>query len=109
MYRKGPKPKPPQGSLWIEGAAEHLGLELNTLRKWRLLGKDAAVGMHSFKVGGYVAYKIADLDAYLEGQYQAAITPDPARIEESRPAEPRASRKKAAPKPAKAEELQTAA
>ncbi|MET9813217.1 helix-turn-helix domain-containing protein [Streptomyces sp. NPDC006355] len=95
MYRKGPKPKPPKGCLWIEGAAEHLGLEPNTLRKWRLTGKDKDAGMPSFKVGGYVAYKIADLDAYLHGQYQAAVAPDEARAHESRPPEPRISRKPA--------------
>lgn len=89
MYRKGPKPRPPKGCLWIEGAAEHLGLTLHTLRKWRLHGKDADVGMRSFKVGGYIAYRIADLDAYLDNQYEAAVTPDPARAHDSRPPEPR--------------------
>lgn len=73
--RKGPRPSPPKGSLWIEDAAAHLGLELATLRKWRLLGKDTALGMPGFKVGRYVAYKTADLDAYLDRQYQAARTP----------------------------------
>lgn len=89
MYRKGPKPQPPKGCLWIEQAAKTLGFEPNTLRKWRLTGKDKAVGMPSFKVGGYVAYKAVDLDAYLDAQYQAAMTPDPVRENESRPAEPR--------------------
>lgn len=95
MYRNGPKPSPPRGCLWIEQAAAHIGLQPNTLRKWRLLGKDSAAGMHGFKVGGYVAYKIADLDAYIERQYQAAITPHASRVHESRPAEPRVSRKPA--------------
>jgi transposase-like protein len=89
VYRKGPKPKPPKGCLWIEGAAEHLGLEPNTLRKWRLTGKDKEAGMPSFKPSGYVAYKIADLDAYLDAQYRAATEADPAREHDSRPAEPR--------------------
>lgn len=83
--RKGPRPSPPEGCKWIEEAAAHLGLELTTLRKWRLHGK----GPISFKVGRYVAYKVADLDAYLDGQYQAAIAPDTSRLHESRPAEPR--------------------
>lgn len=94
MNRK-PKPNPPKGRLWIEGAAEYLGFEPNTLRKWRLLGKDKEAGMPSFKVGGYVAYKIADLDAYLDSQYQAAITPDPEQEHDSRPPEARLSRKPA--------------
>jgi hypothetical protein len=95
VYRKGPKPNPPKGCLWVEGAAAYLGLKLATLRKWRLVGKDTAAGMHSFKVGGYVAYKIADLDAYLDAQYQAAIAPDPEREQESRPAEARIPRQQA--------------
>jgi len=93
MYRKGSKPHPPKGSLWIEQAAGHIGLAPNTLRKWRLLGKDAAAGMPSFKVGGYVAYRITDLDAFLDGQYRAALTPVQDRVRESRPAEPRTSRR----------------
>jgi hypothetical protein len=96
VYRKGPKPQPPKGCLWIEGAAEYLGLELTTLRKWRLTGKDKADGMPSFKPSGYIAYRIADLDAYLEGQYQAAMTPDPDRESESRPAEARLPQRAAA-------------
>lgn len=92
--RKGKRPNPPNGCLWIEDAAAHLGLELTTLRKWRLLGKDKAKGMHGFTVGRFVAYKTADLDAYLEGQYRAATEPDETRTHESRPAEPRTSRRK---------------
>jgi hypothetical protein len=92
MYRKGPKPRPPKGCLWIEGAAEYLGKTPSTLRKWRLLGTDKDAGMPSFKVGGYVAYRIADLDAYLEAQYQAAIAPDPEQEYNSRPPEPRLSK-----------------
>ena len=83
--RKGPRPSPPKGCLWLEEAATHVGVEPNTLRKWRVLEK----GPISFKVGRFVTYKIADLDAYLEGQYQAAIEPSPERAHDSRPAEPR--------------------
>jgi hypothetical protein len=86
--RKRPRPSPPQGCKWIEDAATHLGLELATLRKWRLLGKDTAAGIPGFKVGRFVAYRIADLDAYLERQYQAALTPNPDRAHDSRPPEP---------------------
>ncbi|MEH0417906.1 hypothetical protein [Streptomyces sp. B21-083] len=87
--RKGPRPGPPQGSLWIEDAAAYLGVELTTLRKWRLLGKDAALGMYGFKVGRYVAYKIVDLQAYLDGQYRAATEIDPDAAYGSRSPEPR--------------------
>jgi hypothetical protein len=84
MYRKGPKPNPPKGSLWIEQAAEYVGANIYSLRRWRLI----EYGPISYKVGGYVAYRVADLDAYLEAQYQAAITPDPERENDSRPPEP---------------------
>ena len=87
MYRKGPKPNPPKGCLWIEQAAEHVGASIYSLRRWRLID----YGPVSFKVGGYVAYKIADLDAYLEGQYQAAIAPDAEQEHNARPAEARAA------------------
>lgn len=83
--RKGPRPKPPEGCKWIEDAAAHLGVELSTLRKWRLRGK----GPVGFKVGRYVTYKIADLDAYLDGQYRAATEPSTAAARDSRPPEPR--------------------
>lgn len=89
--RKGPKPAPPKGSLWIEDAAPYLGLKLTTLRKWRLLGK----GPVGYNVGRFVAFKISDLDAYLEGQYQAAVTPTDDRLRDSRPPEPRLSRRPA--------------
>jgi hypothetical protein len=83
--RKGPKQRAPEGCLWIEDAAPYIGVTLATLRKWRVKGK----GPTGYNIGRYVAYRIADLDAYLEGQYQAAMTPDPTRLLESRPAEPR--------------------
>ncbi|NED31018.1 helix-turn-helix domain-containing protein [Streptomyces sp. SID8499] len=94
--RKGPRPSPPKGCLWIEDAAAHIGLKLTTLRKWRLLGKDTACGMHGFLVGRFVAYKISDLDAYLDRQYQAALAPTAGRVHESRPAEPRRTRRQPA-------------
>lgn len=86
--RKGPRPNPPKGCLWMEDAATHIGVELTTLRKWRLLGK----GPIGFKVGRFVTFKIADLDAYLDGQYQAAIAGDPDREHDARPPEPRLAR-----------------
>jgi hypothetical protein len=106
--RKGPKPAAPKGSLWIEEAAPYIGITLSTLRKWRLLGK--AVGPKGYPIGRFIAYKIADLDAYLEGQYQAALAPDPEQEHDSRPPEPRlARRKKATPADADDAELQPAA
>lgn len=77
---------PPAGYLWSQGAADYLGVHVVTLYRWR---RDE-IGPHSSMVGRRLwAYKIADLDAYLEGQYQAAIAPDPQREHDSRPPEPR--------------------
>lgn len=91
--RKGPKQKAPEGCLWIEDAAPYIGLTLSTLRKWRLLGKGP--GSKGFPIGRFVAFKISDLDAYLDGQYQAAIAPDPEQENESRPPEAPITRKPA--------------
>jgi hypothetical protein len=83
--RKGPKQKAPEGCLWIEDAAPRIGVTLATLRKWRVHGK----GPQGFPIGRYVAYRIADLDAFLEGQYRAATESDPVREHDSRPPEAR--------------------
>jgi hypothetical protein len=92
--RKGPKQKAPEGCLWIEDAASYLGVAYHTLRKWRVLGKEP--GPKGFPIGRrFIAYKISDLDAYLEGQYQAAMAPDPEQENESRPPEAVVSRKPA--------------
>ncbi|WP_069883462.1 helix-turn-helix transcriptional regulator [Streptomyces luteocolor] len=69
--RKGPKQKAPAGCLWIEDAAPHIGVTLATLRKWRVQDK----GPKGFPIGRYVAYRIADLDGYLDAQYRSATEP----------------------------------
>ncbi|MGW2223896.1 helix-turn-helix transcriptional regulator [Streptomyces formicae] len=89
--RKGPKQKAPEGCLWIEDAATYIGVKLSTLRKWRLLGKRP--GPQGFTIGRFIAFRIADLDAYLEGRYQAAMAPSPERQHDSRPPEPRLARR----------------
>lgn len=85
--RKGPKQKAPEGSLWIEDAADYIGVKLSTLRKWRLLGKRP--GPQGYPIGRFIAFRIKDLDAYLEAQYQGALEPDPERQHDSRPPEAR--------------------
>ena len=89
--RKGPKQKAPEGSLWIEDAADYIGVKLSTLRKWRLL--DKRPGPQGYPIGRFIAFRIADLDAYLEAQYQGALTPDPERQHDSRPPESRLARR----------------
>lgn len=62
-----PKKAPP-GCLWLADAADYLGCEVSTLRKWRNVRK---TGPASFRVGGRVAYRIAVLDAWLAAQEAA--------------------------------------
>lgn len=61
-----PKKAPP-GCMWLADAANYLGYEINTLRKWRQVKKGPA----SFRAGGRVAYRIAVLDAWLVAQEAA--------------------------------------
>ncbi|MCZ4509920.1 helix-turn-helix domain-containing protein [Streptomyces sp. ActVer] len=88
--RKEPKQKAPEGCLWIEEAAPYIGVTLATLRKWRVEAKGP--GRKGFPIGRYIAYRVEDLDAYLEAQYQAAVAPTPDAEHDSRPPEPRLTR-----------------
>ncbi|GAA0453747.1 helix-turn-helix transcriptional regulator [Streptomyces stramineus] len=63
-----PKPKPaPPGCLWLADAADYIGYEISTLRKWRW----KKIGPASFRAGGKVTYRIAVLDAWLAAQEAA--------------------------------------
>lgn len=68
------KPKaPPKGWLWSEDAADYLGVSVTTLYRWRRDGvgpKDKRHGLRRY------AYKITDLDAWLNGDHTDA---EPAR------------------------------
>ncbi|MFF4519442.1 helix-turn-helix transcriptional regulator [Streptomyces mirabilis] len=86
--RPNRQPPPPRGCVWIREAADRVGVTRATLYKWRSLGK----GPKSFTVGRRAVYRIADLDAYIEGLYQAAMNPEP--IPEMRPPEPRLPRRR---------------
>ncbi|WP_430626877.1 helix-turn-helix transcriptional regulator [Streptomyces durmitorensis] len=69
--------------MWIDEAADRVGLTKTTLYKCRQTGK----GTMSFTVGRRATYRVADLDAYIEALYQAARSPEP--NPEMRPPEPR--------------------
>lgn len=82
---------PPAGHVWIEDAARLLSLTVPTLYNYRQQGK----GPQGIPWPRRLAYSIAEIDAYLDERRQRAIRP--ARLHESRPAEPRlASRTRAA-------------
>lgn len=68
-----PKTAPP-GCLWLPGAAEYIGYEVSTLRKWRW----KKIGPPSFKAGGKVAYRIAALDRWLAEEEAADPHSNPA-------------------------------
>jgi len=57
----------PAGFLWIEDAAEALGVQKSTLYKWRYLRK----GPDSFKHAGKVIYRASEIQEYL-GRCEAA-------------------------------------
>lgn len=51
--------------LTIEDVAERLGRPVATLRFWRHQG----TGPRSFRLGGKIAYKAADVEAWIEDAY----------------------------------------
>lgn len=86
MPRKPIKPPPaPAGCVWQDRAAEMCGQTPRTMRLWRSKG----VGPKSFLVGTKVAYRTADITAWLEAQYEAG-TGHGDSAEYTRPAEPKA-------------------
>ncbi len=56
--------KPPQALLTAVAVAEELGVPLQTLYGWRSAGK----GPRGIRVGRYLRYRRADVDAWLEKQ-----------------------------------------
>ncbi|MGW1135300.1 helix-turn-helix transcriptional regulator [Streptomyces griseoluteus] len=86
---KVPTP-PPAGYLWTPEAARRLGLSVKTLWNYRHLGK----GPTAKPIGRKLAYSIEELDAWLKAEMNAE--PDADRVRDSRPAEPRISRRKPA-------------
>lgn len=85
---KVPTP-PPAGYLWTPDAARKIGLSVKTLWNYRHRG----IGPQPKKIGRKLAYSIEELDAWLAAELDG--TPDPARVHESRPPEPRVSRRPA--------------
>ncbi|MFK8850424.1 helix-turn-helix transcriptional regulator [Streptomyces sp. Ac-502] len=79
--------KAPPGCLWLPDAADRLGYEPCTLRKWRLKKKGPA----SFRVGGRVVYRVAALDAWLAAQEAADPCSNPAIDPANAPVEAKAA------------------
>jgi excisionase family DNA binding protein len=52
-------------------AARRIGVAVGTLRAWRSSGR---VKLTFLKIGGSIRYRVADLDAFLEGCVQVAGT-----------------------------------
>lgn len=104
LSKEGP-PNPPAGYVLSDEAASRLSITRRTLWNWRQLDK----GPKGKRWRGRLVYATADIDAYKKAELDALEADDAERANESRPPEPRLTRKKAAPKPAKGEELQPAA
>jgi predicted DNA-binding transcriptional regulator AlpA len=79
--------QPPVGCLWAPEAAAHIGVSVKTLYKWRQRPEAKAAGRpQGFTPGDrYVAYEIAELDAYLARRKADARAENP----EMRPPEAR--------------------
>jgi predicted site-specific integrase-resolvase len=58
------KPQPPKGWLWSQEAADYLGVHVVTLHGWRRDGVAPKSTLHGQR---RYAYKISDLDAWLNG------------------------------------------
>ncbi|MDH6141107.1 hypothetical protein P3T35_003120 [Kitasatospora sp. GP30] len=65
---------PPPGCLWLEQAAERLGVKPTTLRKWRAKRKGPA----SFKYTGRVVYRESAITDYVDGCEAADSRSNPA-------------------------------
>ncbi|MBD9721897.1 helix-turn-helix domain-containing protein [Streptomyces caniscabiei] len=83
-------PPPPPGHVWIDEAARRMSVTINTLYNYRQQGK-GPVGIPSPR---RLAYRVADIDAYLAERTQRAI--NPLRSSEARPAEVRTPRRQPA-------------
>jgi predicted DNA-binding transcriptional regulator AlpA len=55
--------------LFHEDVSELTRVPIATLRYWRHIGKG---GPKSFKIGNRVAYKLEDVEAWIEAQYEDA-------------------------------------
>ncbi|MEU2924140.1 helix-turn-helix domain-containing protein [Streptomyces sp. NPDC007251] len=58
-----PKP-PPKGWLWSQDAADYIGVHVVTLHRWRRDGTGPKSVLHGRR---RYAYKISDLDAWMNG------------------------------------------
>lgn len=77
----------PPGCLWLPDAADYLGYEISTLRKWRIKKKGPA----SFRAGGRVFYRITVLDAWLAAQEAADPHSNPTLDPATAPVEAKAA------------------
>lgn len=75
----------PAGLLWLEDAAQRLGVQPSTLRKWRMNRRGPA----SFKHAGRVVYRETALADYLNGCEAADSRSNPALNPLLRKPEPR--------------------
>lgn len=77
----------PKGLLWLEDAADRLGVKPSTLRKWRM----KRTGPESFKFAGRVVYRETAIDAYIDGCEAADSCSNPDLNPVLRKPEPRLS------------------
>ncbi|WP_411078467.1 helix-turn-helix transcriptional regulator [Streptomyces sp. cmx-10-25] len=82
---------PPAGYLWTPEAARRMGVSVKTLWNYRHLGK----GPQPKVRGRKLAYAIDEIDAWLKAQDDAEVAAKQQAARESRPPEPRTTRRPA--------------
>lgn len=90
MSRTSNPPPPPAGYVWSDEAARLMSVTRKTLWNYRHLGK----GPQPKRYRGRLAYSIAAIEAFNKAELDAP-GPDASRVHESRPPEPRLTRKPA--------------
>ncbi|MFD5566581.1 hypothetical protein [Streptomyces cadmiisoli] len=90
MPRTSNPPPPPPGYIWSDEAARRMSITRRTLWNYRHIGK----GPEPQRYRGRLAYSIADVEAHIAAELGTS-EPDADRVRESRPPEPRLTRKPA--------------
>lgn len=90
LPKEGPPP-PPEGYVWSDEAARQLSLSRRTLWNYRQLGK----GPKAKRYRGRLVYAIAEIQAHKKAELDALDADEEERAHDSRPPEPRLSRKPA--------------
>jgi hypothetical protein len=86
--KEGPPP-PPRGYVWSDEAARRMSISRRTLWNRRQTGR----GPQGQRWGGRLIYSIAEIEAFNRAELEGSDAAEAERAHDSRPPEPRLSRK----------------